>query len=96
MKLLADPEPNVRAAVLKQLEEKPDASIIPKLADYLKTEKDADLLVHAIRFLRAAGGAPAVRALIPLLHHESWQVRAEACEALGKTRRKPFGYLRRN
>ncbi len=85
VKLLADPEPNVRAAVLKQLEEKPDASIIPKLADYLKTEKDADLLVHAIRFLKAAGGAPATRALIPMLRHESWQVRAEACEALGKT-----------
>ena len=84
VKLLADPEPNVRAAVLKQLEEKPDASIIPKLADYLKTEKDADLLVHAIRFLKAAGGTPATRALIPMLRHESWQVRAEACEALGK------------
>ena len=85
LKLLADPEPNVRAAVLKQLEEKPDASIVPKLAEYLKTEKDADLMVHAIRFLKAAGGAPAARALIPMLHHESWQVRAEACEALGKT-----------
>ena len=86
LKLLADPEPNVRAAVLKQLEEKPDATIVPKLAEYLKTEKDADLLVHAIRFLKAAGGAPAVRALIPMLRHESWQVRAEACEALGKAR----------
>ncbi len=84
VKLLSDPEPNVRAAVLKQLEEKPDATIIPKLADYLKTEKDADLLVHAIRFLKAAGGDSAARALIPMLHHESWQVRAEACEALGK------------
>ncbi len=82
VKLLSDPEPNVRAAVLKQLEEKPDASIIPKLAEYLKTEKDADLLVHAIRFLKAAGGAPAKRALLPMLRHESWQVRAEACEAL--------------
>jgi thioredoxin-like negative regulator of GroEL/HEAT repeat protein len=86
VKLLADPEPNVRAAVLKQLEEKPDASIVPKLAEYLKTEKDADLLVHAIRFLKAAGGDAATRALVPLLRHESWQVRAEACEALGKTR----------
>jgi len=85
LKLLSDPEPNVRAAVLKQLEEKPDASIVTKLAEYLKTEKDPDLLVHAIRFLRAAGGATAARTLIPMLRHESWQVRAEACEALGKT-----------
>ena len=86
VKLLADPEPNVRAAVLKQLEEKPDVTIVPKLADYLKTEKDAGLVVHAIRFLQAAGGSTATRALIPLLRHESWQVRAEACEALGKIR----------
>jgi HEAT repeat protein len=86
VKLLADPEPNVRAAVLKQLEEKPDVTIVPKLANYLKTEKDADLVVHAIRFLQAAGGSTATRALIPLLRHESWQVRAEACEALGKIR----------
>ena len=93
LKLLSDPEPNVRAAVLKQLEEKPDASIVPKLADYLKTEKDADLLVHTIRFLRAAGGSPATRALIPLLHHESWQVRAEACEALGKVRENRYGQV---
>ena len=92
-KLLADPEPNVRAAVLKQLEEKPDPSIVPKLTAYLKTEKDADLLVHAVRFLRAAGGEAATRALVPMLRHESWQVRAEACEALGKMRENfPHSY----
>ena len=94
VKLLADPEPNVRAAVLKQLAEKPDASIIPKLAEYLKAEKDPDLVVHAIRFLQAAGGAPATRALIPMLRHESWQVRAEACDALGKTeQRHSYSYV---
>jgi HEAT repeat protein len=85
-KLLSDPEPNIRAAVLKQLEEKPDRTIVPKLAEYVKTEKDPDLVVHAIRFLREANGAAATRILIPLLHHEIWQVRAEACEALGKMR----------
>ena len=62
-RLLADPEPNVRAAVLKQLEEKPDPSIIPKLAEYLKTEKDPDLLVHAIRFLPCGGRAGGHRGL---------------------------------
>jgi HEAT repeat protein/thiol-disulfide isomerase/thioredoxin len=82
--LLSDPEPNIRAAVLKQFEEKPDPKILPKLAEYVKTEKDADLVVHAIRFLREAGSAEAARILLPLLSHESWQVRAEACEALGK------------
>jgi HEAT repeat protein/thioredoxin-like negative regulator of GroEL len=81
LKLLADPEPNVRAAVLKQLEEKPQRKMVPKVAEYLKTEKDADLIVHAIRFLRAAGGTTAVETLLPLLKHESWQIRAEAAEA---------------
>ena len=81
VKLLADPEPNVRAAVLKQLEEKPQRKLVPKVAEYLKTEKDADLVVHAIRFLRAAGGTAATETLLPLLKHESWQVRAEAAEA---------------
>ena len=84
MKLLADPEPNVRAAVLKQLEEQPVESMVPQVATYLKQEKDPDLVVHAIRFLRAAAGPAATRALIPLLKHESWQVRAEAAESLKK------------
>ncbi|MBN1908733.1 MAG: HEAT repeat domain-containing protein [Pirellulales bacterium] len=78
VKLLADPEPNVRAAVLKQLEEKPQQTMVPAVAEYLKTEKDPDLLVHAIRFLRAASCEEAARAMLGLLDHESWQVRAEA------------------
>ena len=39
VKLLADPEPNVRAAVLKQLEETPDAAMVPAVVKYLKTGK---------------------------------------------------------
>jgi HEAT repeat protein len=84
VKLLADPEPNVRAAVLKQLEEKPAPSMVHEVAEYLKRERDADLVVHGIRFLRAAGGTEAVRSMMALLHHESWQVRAEAAEAVVK------------
>lgn len=83
VKLLEDPEPNVRAAVLNQLAEDPPAAMVPKVAEYLKTEKDADLVVHGVRFLRAVGGTEAAKALMPLLDHQSWQVRAEAAEALG-------------
>jgi HEAT repeat protein/thiol-disulfide isomerase/thioredoxin len=82
VKLLADPEPNVRAAVLKQLEEKPAAGMVPKVAEYVQQEKDPDLVVHAIRFLRAAGGRVAAKTLIKLLKHDVWQVRAEAAQSL--------------
>jgi HEAT repeat protein len=84
VQLLADPEPNVRAAVLKQLEQQPQPAMVPKVAEYLEHEQDPDLVVHGIRFLRASGGLAAVRAMLPLLRHESWQVRAEAAEALTK------------
>jgi HEAT repeat protein len=84
VELLKDPEPNVRAAVLKQLAEEPPQAMVAEVAKYLKTEADADLVVHGIRFLRAAGGKDAVRFLKPLLEHESWQVRAEAAEAIGQ------------
>jgi HEAT repeat protein/thiol-disulfide isomerase/thioredoxin len=82
VKLLADPEPNVRAAVLKQLEEKPLPGMVPRVAEYLEEEKDPDLVVHAIRFLRAAGGPVAAQTLIKLLKHDVWQVRAEAAQSL--------------
>lgn len=84
VELLKDPEPNVRAAVLKQLAEEPPQAMVAEVAQYLKTESDADLVVHGIRFLRAAGGKEAVRSLKSLLKHESWQVRAEAAEAIGQ------------
>ncbi len=83
VKLLDDPEPNVRAAVLNQLAESPSKEMVPKVAEYLKKETDADLIVHAIRFLKAARGPKAIKCLMSLLDHESWQVRAEAAEAIG-------------
>ncbi|HLA83809.1 MAG TPA: HEAT repeat domain-containing protein, partial [Thermoguttaceae bacterium] len=82
--MLADPEPNVRAAVLKQLEEKPQPAMASKVAEYLKTEKDADLIVHAVRVLNATKGREAAASLLPLLKHDVWQVRAEAAAALGE------------
>ena len=86
IKLLADPEPNVRAAVLKQLEESPDAAMVPAVVKYLKGEKDADLVVHGIRFLQTAPGPETIKCLMSLLKHESWQVRAEAAAGIGKQR----------
>jgi len=84
VKLLDDPLPNVRAAVLKQLAEDPFPEMVPAVGNYLKHEKDADLAVHAVRFFQAAGGREAVKNLLVLLHHPSWQVRAEAAEAVGQ------------
>ena len=84
VKLLADPELNVRAAVLKQLEENPDAEMVPAVVAYLKTEKDQDLIVHGICFLRECKRPEAMRCLMSLLSHESWQVRSEAAAGIGK------------
>lgn len=84
LRLLDDPEPNVRAAVLKQIAESPNAALVPKIAEYVTGEKDPDLIVHAVRFFKAARGEQSLAALEPLLKHSSWQVRAESAEAIGK------------
>ncbi len=84
MGLLGDPELNVRAAVLKQLTEQPSRKLAPKLADYVAQEKDADLLVHAARVLRATGGKESLDVLSKMTGHEAWQVRAEVAEAIGE------------
>jgi len=82
IELLADPDPNVRAAVLKELAENPSKLIVPKIEQYVKQEKDADLIVHAARIFREARGDQSVLAAIGLLNHESWRVRAEAAESI--------------
>jgi HEAT repeat protein/thiol-disulfide isomerase/thioredoxin len=84
-RLLADPEPNVRAAVLKQMAEKPSAKVVPQIAAYIAQEKDADLVVHAVRLLREIKGKEAVACLLTLLAHKSWQVRSEAIDAVGES-----------
>jgi HEAT repeat protein/thiol-disulfide isomerase/thioredoxin len=94
VKLLADPESNVRAAVLKQLEQQPDPAMVPKVVEYLAAEKDPDLVVHGIRFLRMAGTPAALKAMASLLKHESWQVRAEAAEGLTKAHYSQFEFMR--
>ncbi|WP_425400739.1 HEAT repeat domain-containing protein [Aeoliella sp.] len=83
--LLSDPEPNVRAAVLKQLAEDGSSTMLQKVMDYVEEEQDPNLLVHAIRYFRETGDKQARPTLIKLLKHDSWQVRAEAAEAIGKT-----------
>ena len=83
-RLLDDPEPNIRAAVLKLWSEKPSLKVTGRIADYVATEQDADLVVHAVRLLRAIRGQDAVDCLIGQLSHSSWQVRAEAIEAIGE------------
>jgi HEAT repeat protein len=82
VRLLRDPELNVRAAVLKRLAESRSAAMLPQVMEYLEEERDPDLLVHAIRYLREVRRPTVLDALLPLLEHEAWQVRAEAAESL--------------
>lgn len=84
VKLLDDPEPNVRAAVLKQLAESPSAGMVPHVVKYVAKEKDPDLVVHAIRVLKSTSSKPVQECLVTLLTHPQWQVRAEATESLSK------------
>jgi HEAT repeat protein len=84
VRLLDDPEPNVQAAVLKQLAESPAHSALPRLKSYIAKQNDPDLLVHAVRVLRATKGKSAMECLAGMLEHESWRVRAEAAEAIGE------------
>ncbi len=84
IRLLEDPDPNVRAAVLKQLAETPSPALVPRIAEYVTREQDADLVVHAVRFLREASGQAALETLLTLFSLPSWRVRAEAAEAASK------------
>lgn len=84
VKLLDDPDSNVRAAVLKELVEDPSSRLVPRIAEYVENERDADLIVHAIRFLRAVNEPRSATALLPLFHHPSWRVRAEAAAGVTK------------
>lgn len=82
VRLLDDPDPNVRAAVLKQLAEAPVETLIPQISDYARNETDPDLVVHAVRFLREIRKPAAVKALSQLFNHASWRVRAEAADGI--------------
>ena len=84
LRLLDDPDPNVRAAVLKHLAEAPSPAAATRIVSYVEKEPDWDLVVHAVRVLREIPGNTTKTALMSLLEHESWRVRAEAAEALGK------------
>lgn len=83
-KLLSDPDPNVRAAVLKEMAAQPDAALVPEVLAYLEREQDADLIVSAIRMLQEVPTPEARGGLMKLLKHASWQVRAEAVEGITK------------
>ncbi|HEY8749268.1 MAG TPA: HEAT repeat domain-containing protein [Tepidisphaeraceae bacterium] len=82
IRLLKDPVENVRAAVLKQLAESPSPQSTDAVVKYIASETDPDLVVHAVRVLRASKNGNAINCLIRLLGHESWRVRAEAIDAL--------------
>lgn len=81
-RLLSDPEPNVRAAVLKQMADHPLRSLTPQIVNYIAQEKDPDLIVHAVRLLRKFKTKDALACLLTQFEHSSWQVRAEAIDAV--------------
>jgi HEAT repeat protein len=87
MSLLADPEPNVRAAVLDTFAETPDPSAVADLMRYAGAEKNTDLVVHVVHVLEQTTGPEAFDGLLTLLKHPQWRVRGEAAESLrGKLR----------
>ncbi|MCA9268559.1 MAG: hypothetical protein KDA41_08820, partial [Planctomycetales bacterium] len=57
VRLLDDPDPNVRAAVLKQLAESPTPLLVSRIAEHASRETDPDIVVHAVRFLREVPSA---------------------------------------
>lgn len=91
--LLSDPQPNVRAQVLNELANKPSADVVTIIAEYVKTEKDEDLLGHAVRALAGMKAKSAGTVLASMARHPAWQVRADVAEALGK--RGNYGYSSR-
>ena len=83
-RLLRDPEPNVRAAVLKELADDPSSKILDHVIAFVADESDSDLIVHAVRVLRSIKDPKSIDALRELTTHSSWNVRAETAEALGE------------
>ena len=83
---LSDPEPNVCAAVLKELAESPSPEMVDDVMRYIASERDPDLIVHAVRVLCAAKSVAAEKCLLGLFAHSSWRVRAEAVDALSDSR----------
>jgi|GEM_PF-726166 len=85
IRLLTDPDLNVRAAVLKLLAEQKPERMIPHVAVYLEKEQDSDLIVHGLRFFReTAKETQQLPVLIKLAGNSSWQVRAMVAEVLGQ------------
>ena len=82
VKMLADPDLNVRAAVLKHLADTKSVTLVPVISNFIKTETDMDLVVHAVRCLREIPDAKATEVLLVLTEHSSWRVRAEAIESV--------------
>lgn len=82
-RLLADENPSVRTAVLRQIAENPTDEVTARLVDYLDTESDEDLLVYATKTLgQLAENEIASKALAAHLDDSRWRVRAAALDAI--------------
>jgi thioredoxin 1 len=91
-RLLGDTDPNVRAAVLRVLAERPSAESVDSLSDYLLRETNEDLLVHGAKCLGQLGGhRKAMSALAELAGNKSWRVRAAAIDAVVQALQKASG-----
>ncbi len=93
-KLLADPSPSVRTAVLQELAEHPNARAIETLIAYLERETDENLMVYATKTLGQLGTTgKAEDALIKLAENDGWRVRAAALDAIaGRLNDNPGNY----
>jgi HEAT repeat protein/thiol-disulfide isomerase/thioredoxin len=90
-RLIEDPDLNVRAAVLKHLAVHPLPGLVPHLVRYIQKERDTDLVVHAVRGLAEIQDSSATIALVPLLEHASWRVRAEAASGINGATKRAYG-----
>lgn len=83
--LLADKNPSVRTAVLREIAKNPKPESIAVLSDHASKETDEDLLVYTAKTLgEMAGQAGVDDTLCGLAQNASWRVRAAALEAFGK------------
>ncbi|MFO1063024.1 MAG: thioredoxin domain-containing protein [Pirellulales bacterium] len=80
--LLSDPDANVRSAVLRVLQEKSSPGAIVAVVDHLDHEPNEDLLVLSVKVAASDKElGVGLDAVLKMLGHEKWRVRAAALDA---------------
>lgn len=86
LRLLDDPDKNVRVAVLKLWMENPNANLIPPISRRALQEQDPGLLSYYIRLIKAIDVVrpESNQVLEKLAQHEDWQVRADVAGVIAE------------